>query len=39
MIFYCPRNTKYNVIKALDQFEGSQKKYMFVEHGLTTWSV
>ena len=39
MIFYCPRNTKYGVIEALDQFDGSQKRYQFVEHGLTSWSV
>lgn len=39
MIFYCPRNTKFSVIEALDQFDGSQKRYQFVEHGLTSWSV
>lgn len=39
MIFYCPRNTKYNVINALSRFEGKARKYLFVEHGLTTWSV
>lgn len=39
MIFYCPRNTKYEVIKALERFEGRPRKYLFVEHGLTTWAV
>ena len=39
MIFYCPRNTKYSVINALARFEGKPRKYLFVEHGLTTWSV
>lgn len=39
MIFYCPKNTKYQVIKALEKFEGKPRKYLFVEHGLTTWSV
>ena len=39
MIFYCPRNTKYNVIRQLEKFEGKPRKYLFVEHGLTTWSV
>jgi D-glycero-alpha-D-manno-heptose-7-phosphate kinase len=39
MIFYCPANTKYHVLKALEQFGGSEKKYQFIEHGLTTWTV
>ena len=39
MIFYCPGNTKYNVMQALERFEGRSRKYLFVEHGLTTWSV
>jgi D-glycero-alpha-D-manno-heptose-7-phosphate kinase len=39
MTFYCPGNTKYTVMKALDQFGGREKKYQFVEHGLTTWTV
>jgi D-glycero-alpha-D-manno-heptose-7-phosphate kinase len=39
MVFYCPGNTKYEVIKQLEKFGGSHKGYQFVEHGLTTWSV
>src|SRR5688572_12194789 len=39
MIFYCPRNTKYDVMTALEKFEGKPRKYLFVEHGLATWSV
>lgn len=39
MIFYCPKNTKYDVIKALEKFEGRPRKYLFVEHGLTSWAV
>ncbi len=39
MIFYCPGNTKYNVIRQLEKFEGKPRKYLFVEHGLTTWSI
>lgn len=39
MIFYCPGNTKFEVIRALDRFGGSYRRYQFVEHGLTTWSV
>lgn len=39
MIFYCPKNTKYKVIRELERFEGKPIKYTFVEHGLTTWAV
>ncbi len=39
MIFYCPGNTKYNVVKSLEKFGGIHRNYQFVEHGLTTWTV
>ena len=39
MIFYCPGNSKYNVIKSLERFGGGHRNYQFVEHGLTTWTV
>lgn len=39
MIFYCPGNTKYNVIKQLDRFGGHHKNYSFVQHGLETWTI
>lgn len=39
MIFYCPANTKYGVIKNLERFGGHHKNYQFVEHGLTTWTI
>jgi len=39
MIFYCPGNSKYDVIEALDSFGGHCKPYQFVDHGLTTWTV
>jgi D-glycero-alpha-D-manno-heptose-7-phosphate kinase len=39
MIFYCPANTKYNVIKKLERFGGHHQNYQFVEHGLTTWTI
>lgn len=39
MIFYCPGNTRHNVIEVLKTFGGEVKKYSFVDHGLTTWSV
>jgi D-glycero-alpha-D-manno-heptose-7-phosphate kinase len=39
MIFYCPVNTKYEVIKSLEKFGGRYRRYKFTEHGLTTWTV
>lgn len=39
MIFYCPANTKYKVIKSLENFGGRYRNYQFVEHGLKTWTV
>jgi D-glycero-alpha-D-manno-heptose-7-phosphate kinase len=39
MIFYCPANTRHNVITHLKKFGGQQKHYQFVEHGLTTWTI
>jgi D-glycero-alpha-D-manno-heptose-7-phosphate kinase len=39
MVFYCPANTKYNVIKKLEKFGGAHRNYQFVEHGLKTWTI
>jgi D-glycero-alpha-D-manno-heptose-7-phosphate kinase len=39
MIFYCPANSKYNVIKSLQKFGGQHKNYSFTEHGLKTWTI
>lgn len=39
MIFYCPGNTKYSVMKSLEKFGGRVRNYQFVEHGLTTWTI
>jgi D-glycero-alpha-D-manno-heptose-7-phosphate kinase len=39
MTFYCPGNTKYDVIATLERFGGYVKSYQFVDHGLMTWSV
>jgi D-glycero-alpha-D-manno-heptose-7-phosphate kinase len=38
MIFYCPGNTKYKVIKALQSFGGEIKAYQFTQTGLTSWN-
>lgn len=39
MIFYCPRNKKYSVIKSLEKFGGQHRNYQFVKQGLKTWTV
>ncbi|HOK26236.1 MAG TPA: dehydrogenase [Bacteroidales bacterium] len=39
MFFYCPRNTRYNVIRALKQFGGHEQKYEFTKRGLETWTI
>lgn len=39
MIFYCPGNTRYNVINALNRFGGRVNPYQFTQHGLTTWTI
>ncbi len=39
MIFYCPANTKYDVVKSLEKFGGIHRGYQFVEHGLTSWTL
>jgi D-glycero-alpha-D-manno-heptose-7-phosphate kinase len=39
MIFYCPGNTKYNVIKKLKSFGGYQRNFQFTENGLKTWTI
>lgn len=39
MTFYCPGNSRYAVIEALQKFGGAVKQYNFTKYGLTTWSV
>ena len=39
MIFYCPENSRSDVVKALEAFGGQVKRYEFTERGLTTWSI
>ena len=39
MIFYCPNNSRSEVVKALEQFGGQVKRYEFTTNGLTTWSM
>ncbi|HNW75709.1 MAG TPA: dehydrogenase [Bacteroidales bacterium] len=37
MFFYCPGNTRHDVIRALTAFGGQAKRYEFTIKGLTTW--
>ncbi len=39
MIFYCPKNTRYEVIKTLNSYGGLVRDYSFTKYGLTTWSI
>ncbi|HET6244842.1 MAG: dehydrogenase [Bacteroidetes bacterium] len=39
MIFYCPGTTRYNVIKVIEKFGGSVKRYTFTKEGLSTWTI
>lgn len=38
MIFYCPANSRYNVIETLKSFGGEVKPYSFTKNGLRTWA-
>lgn len=39
MFFYCPQNTRHQVIRALDSIGGNVKRYEFVTQGLQTWTI
>jgi D-glycero-alpha-D-manno-heptose-7-phosphate kinase len=39
MIFYCPGNTRHQVIQMLEQNGGQVKRYEFVTTGLQTWTM
>jgi len=39
MMFYCPANTRYGVIKALQKFGGEFRRYQFTDVGLETWKI
>jgi len=39
MVFYCPKNTRYMVEKALQPFGGQAKRYEFTQEGLRTWTM
>jgi D-glycero-alpha-D-manno-heptose-7-phosphate kinase len=39
MFFYCPANTRYNVIKTLQKFGGEVHAFQFTKNGLNTWGI
>ncbi len=39
MIFYCPGNSRYKVIEALESFGGVSRNYQFTKNGLNSWTV
>lgn len=39
MVLYCPDNTRWNVIRALQRFGGQVKRYEYTTTGLTTWRI
>jgi D-glycero-alpha-D-manno-heptose-7-phosphate kinase len=39
MFFYCPLNTKYNVINTLNGYGGKVTNFTFVDEGLVTWTI
>lgn len=39
MLFYCPDNTRHDVISALKKFGGGAQRYEFTTTGLTTWTI
>lgn len=39
VFFYCPRNTRFAVIKALEKLGGAVQPYSFTKKGLETWHI
>lgn len=39
IFFYCPENTRYNVVNRLQQFGGSVRRFEFINTGLETWTI
>ncbi len=39
MFFYCPNNTRYQVIESLKKFGGYTERYEFTNQGLVTWTL
>jgi D-glycero-alpha-D-manno-heptose-7-phosphate kinase len=39
IFFYCPENTRYKVVNALQKFGGSVRRFEFTNNGLETWTI
>ena len=39
MFFYCPENTRFRVIDALNNLGGQIKRYEFTNKGLKSWTI
>lgn len=39
MFFYCPANTRYHVIAALEQLGGQVRPFQFTKNGLNSWII
>jgi len=39
MFFYCPENTRYEVIESLRKFGGTSHRYEFTNAGMTAWTI
>ncbi|MDK2922259.1 MAG: D-glycero-alpha-D-manno-heptose-7-phosphate kinase [Desulfonauticus sp.] len=39
MILYCPENTRYKVIEALQKFGGEFRRYQFTKYGVEAWKI
>jgi D-glycero-alpha-D-manno-heptose-7-phosphate kinase len=39
MFFYCPNNTRYEVIESLRKFGGTSHRYEFTMAGMTAWTI
>lgn len=39
LMFYCPGNTRFNVIRALEAENVQLQRFNFATHGLTTWKI
>lgn len=39
MLFYCPSNTRNEVIEGLKKFGGGAQRFEFTTQGLTTWTI
>lgn len=39
MIFYCPGNTRYEVIKKLSEIGGEFRRFQFEKKGVSTWTI